>query len=68
MAGLTIDMAMAGQDVKRRSEVSARYGTTPNFDLLQDFAQRHRIPLPHGWHVVDKSSSDMASRRAGPLG
>jgi quercetin dioxygenase-like cupin family protein len=67
MAGLTIDMAMAGQDMKRRSEVSARYGTTPNFDLLQDFAQRHRIPLPHGWHVVDKASSDIASRRAGPL-
>jgi quercetin dioxygenase-like cupin family protein len=48
MARLTIEMAMAGQDVKRRTEVSARYGTTPNFDLLQDFAERHRIPLPHG--------------------
>ena len=48
MAALTIDMAMAGRDVKRRSDVSARYGTTPRFDLLEEFARRHRIPLPHG--------------------
>jgi hypothetical protein len=39
MAPLTIDMAMAGQDRERRSAISARYGTTPHFDLLQEFAQ-----------------------------
>lgn len=49
MAALTIDMAMAGQDRERRSAISARYGTTPHFDLLQEFAQRHRIPLPQGF-------------------
>jgi hypothetical protein len=49
MASLTIDMAMAGRDKERRSAVSARYGTTPHFDLLQEFAQRHRIPLPLGF-------------------
>jgi hypothetical protein len=49
MAALTIDMAMAGQDANRRSAISARYGTTPHFDLLQEFAQSHRIPLPPGF-------------------
>jgi len=47
MAALT--MAMTGQDVDRRSAISARYGTTPHFDLLQGFAQRHRIPLKPGF-------------------
>src|SRR5713101_7676893 len=49
MAGLTIDMAMAGRDRERRSAISARYGTTPHFDLLQAFAARHGIPLPPGF-------------------
>ena len=49
MATLTIDMAMAGQDTNRRRAISERYGTTPHFDLLQEFARRHRIPLPPGF-------------------
>jgi quercetin dioxygenase-like cupin family protein len=49
MAGLTLDSAMAGMDTERRSEISERYGTTPHFDLLPDFARRHGIPLPPGF-------------------
>jgi quercetin dioxygenase-like cupin family protein len=49
MAHLTIDRAMAGLDAKRRSEISARYGTTVQLDLLPSFAQRHRISLPPGF-------------------
>ena len=47
MATLTLDMAMAGLDANRRSAISERYGTTPHFELLHEFAQRHGIPLPH---------------------
>jgi quercetin dioxygenase-like cupin family protein len=49
MATLSIDRAMAGMDAARRSEISARYGTTPRFDLLPAFAERHGIQLPPEW-------------------
>jgi quercetin dioxygenase-like cupin family protein len=49
MAGLSIDRAMEGLDAKKRSEVSARYGVMPHFDLLPAFAERHGIPLPPEW-------------------
>jgi len=48
MATLSIDRAMAGQDRERRREISERWGTTPHFDLLPAFAQRHGLPLPAG--------------------
>ncbi len=49
MSTLSIDRAMAGQDRERRREISARWGTTPHFDLLPGFAQRHGLPLPPGF-------------------
>jgi quercetin dioxygenase-like cupin family protein len=49
MAHLSIDRAMAGLDAGRRNEISTRYGTTPRFDLLPAFAQRHGLPLPPGF-------------------
>lgn len=56
MATFNIDTALAGPDAKRRSEISARYGTTPHFDLLPGFAQRHGIALPPGFARVVEAS------------
>ena len=49
MARLNLDSALAGLDADRRSELSARYGTKPHFDLLPSFAERHGIPVPPGF-------------------
>jgi quercetin dioxygenase-like cupin family protein len=60
MATLSIDRAMAGMDAQRRSDISARWGTTPHFDLLPAFAQRHGLALPPGFdpsRMDSKSSS-----------
>ncbi len=39
-------------DAEKRSDVSSRWGTTPHFDLLPAFAQRHGLPLPPGFDAL----------------
>jgi quercetin dioxygenase-like cupin family protein len=46
MGTLSIDGAMNGMDAERRRAISERYGTTPHFELLASFAERHGLPLP----------------------
>jgi len=56
MAKFNIDSALAGPDANRRSEISTRYGTTPHFDLLPEFARRHGIALTPGLERVAEAS------------
>jgi hypothetical protein len=44
-------------------EISARYGTTPHFDLLPGFAQRHGIALPPGFARVVEASQKAGARK-----